>query len=112
MNKGGHGMNIEIKGAHNYHVSEKTGEYLDKKITRLKHTEEMIQDFHLSVEREHNGEYKVGVDIHFRWGTMHHISATDRDLFKAIDTLFDKVDNKVTKEKERIQDHQAVKPTE
>lgn len=103
-------MNIEIKGVHNYHVSEKTSDYLDKKIKRLKHTEEMIQDFHLSVEREHNGEYKVSTDIHFRWGVMNHIAASDRDLFKAIDQLFDKIDNKVTKEKERIQEHQAEKP--
>ena len=97
-------MNLEIKGVHNYHVSDKTEEYLNKKMKRMKHFEDMIQDLHLSIERENSGEYKISVEIHFRWGAM-HIDIDHRDLFQGIDLLFDKIEAKSTKEKEKIQTH-------
>ncbi len=98
-------MTVEIKGAHGYHVSDKTREYLDKKLARLKFAEELVSDLHVSLERESNGEYKCTGDIHFRWGAMSHIKTDSRDLYIAMDALFDKIDVKVSKEKDKIQDH-------
>ena len=36
---------------------------------------------------------------------MGHLKAADRDLFKAVDLLFDKIEAKATKEKEKKQNH-------
>lgn len=98
-------MTVEIKGVHNYHVSDKTREYLDQKLNRISAFEDLIQDLHLSLERETNGEYKVSSDIHYRWGQVAHVAVNDRDLYKAIDTCFDKIDHKTSKEKEKIKEH-------
>ena len=37
-------MTIELKGVH-YDVSDKTREYVDKKLKRLKHVEDLMVDF-------------------------------------------------------------------
>ncbi len=98
-------MTVEIKGVH-YDVTDKTKEYItEKKLRRLKHVEEMIVDMHLTLSREKKGYYIVSSDVHFRWGQNAHLKVEDRDLYKAIDLCFDKVEGKVTKEKEKIQAH-------
>jgi putative sigma-54 modulation protein len=98
-------MTVEIKGVHNYHVSDNTKEYLDKKLNRISHFEDLIQDLHLSLSKENGEEYRVSADIHYRWGQVAHINVDDRDLYKAMDTCFDKIDHKTTKEKEKIKEH-------
>ncbi|OQY32715.1 MAG: ribosomal subunit interface protein [Spirochaetaceae bacterium 4572_59] len=97
-------MTVELKGIH-YEVTDNTKEYIDKKLRRLKHVEELIVDLHLSISREKKGYYIVSSDVHFRWGQHSHLKVEDRDLYKAIDLCFDKVEAKSTKEKEKIQAH-------
>jgi ribosomal subunit interface protein len=98
-------MTVEIKGAHGYAPGAKTREYIEKKTSRLDHVKDHVADLHLVFNHEKSGEYVAESNIHFRWGAMSHIKVTDRDLFKAIDTLFDKIDVKTTKEKGKIQHH-------
>lgn len=98
-------MKYEIKGVHNYHISEKSEKYLQKKCEKLAHFKEIISDIHFSLERESSGEYKISSDLHFRKGHVGHIEMKDRDLFKGIDILVDKINLKATKEKELIQGH-------
>ena len=97
-------MTVDLKGVH-YDVSDNTKEYIDKKLRRLKHVEELIVDLHLSIAREKKGYYIVTSDVHFRWGQNSHVKVEDRELYKAIDLCFDKIEAKVTKEKEKIQAH-------
>jgi len=98
-------MNLEIKGAHGYNPGENTREYIDKKLKRLSHVEAHMADLHLTLNREKNGEFITEANIHFRWGTMGHIRVADRDLFRALDFLFDKIEIKATKEKDKKQEH-------
>ncbi|MCD6342994.1 MAG: ribosome-associated translation inhibitor RaiA [Spirochaetaceae bacterium] len=98
-------MTVEVKGTHGYAPGENTKEYIDRKLKRLDHLKEHVADLHLSLDKLNSGEFKAESTIHFRWGAMGHIKVTDRDLFKALDLLFDKIETKVTKEKEKIQDH-------
>ncbi len=97
-------MTVDLKGVH-YDVTEKTKEYIDKKLRRLKHVEELIVDLHLTLSREMKGYYIVSSDVHFRWGQNSHVKVEDRDLYKAIDLCFDKIEIKSTREKEKIQTH-------
>ncbi len=97
-------MTVEVKGVH-YEVSEKTREYVDKKLKRLEKVEELVVDFHMSITREPKGMYIASSDIHFRWGKGGHIKVENRDLYKAIDVMFDKIEQKTIKEKEKIQEH-------
>ena len=98
-------MTVEIKGSHGYSPGEAAREYIDKKLKRLEYVKEHIADLHIILDREKNGEFRAESNIHFRWGTMGHLKAADRDLFKAVDLLFDKIETKATKEKEKKQNH-------
>lgn len=97
-------MNIEVKGVH-HDVDEDTREYIDKKLRRLEHVSDLIVDllFTITLEKQ---RYKIEVTVNFRWGYSSHIKVTGFDLIKGIDLLFDKLDNKIHKEKEKIQEKQ------
>ena len=98
-------MTVEVKGTHGYNPGESTKEYVDKKLKRLEHVKDDVADLHVTLDKQNSGEYKVESNIHFRWGNMGHMKVTDRDLFKAIDVLFDKIEQKATKEKDKMQHH-------
>ena len=98
-------MTVEVRGTHGYNPGESTREYIDRKLKRLDHVKDHIADLHIVLDKEAGDEYKAESTIHFRWGAMGHIKVTNRNLFKAIDLMFDKAMVKVTKEKEKIQDH-------
>jgi len=98
-------MNLEVKGAHGYSPGENTRGYIDRKMKRLNHVEAHMADLHLTLDRERSGEFKAEANIHFRWGAMGHIRVADRNLFKALDSLFDKIEVKATKEKDKMQEH-------
>ena len=98
-------MTVEVKGTHGYNPGESTRDYVDKKIKRLDHVKDQVADLHVTLDKENSGEFRAESKIHFRWGTMGHMKVTDRDLFKAIDMLFDKIEQKATKEKDKMQHH-------
>ena len=95
-------MHVDIKGVH-LDVSEKMREEINKKLHRLDFAQDMIMDLLFTISREKS--YKVDVQINFRWGSAAHIHTDAFDVFEAINTLFDKMEQKVTKEKEKIQSH-------
>lgn len=97
-------MELEIKGVH-YDVSDRTKEYIEKKMPRLHHVEDKITTMALSITKEKKNDYIVEVNVHFRWNKDIHIKTEEMDLYKAIDLLFDKLQIKATKEKEKIQEH-------
>ncbi len=96
-------MTVEVKGTHGFTPGESTKEYVDKKLKRLEYVKDHVADLHIQMDKLTNGEFEADSNIHFRWGAMGHIKVTDRDLFKALDKLFDKIEQKATKEKEKIQ---------
>lgn len=97
-------MNVEIKGVH-HDVDEETKELINKKLRRLEHVSELIVDLIITITLEKQ-RYKIEATINFRWGNSSHIRVAGFDLFKGIDLLFDKLDNKIHKEKGRIQEKQ------
>lgn len=97
-------MNLEIKGVH-YDVSDNTKKHIEKKLKRLGYAEELITDLLLTISHDKNG-YGIDVTVNFKWGKSGHLKVETFDLFKGIDNLFDKLDNKIAKEKEKIQEHQ------
>jgi putative sigma-54 modulation protein len=95
-------MHVEIKGVH-LEVTDKMKEHIDKKVPHLDYAKDMVVDLLVTVTRDKG--YQVEANINFRWGSSAHISASSFDVFEGIDTLFHKIDSKVAKEKERIQEH-------
>ncbi len=96
-------MNIDIKGVH-MDVSKRVHDYMNKKLKRLHYADDLLIDLLFTLTQETKG-YAADVNINFRWGMQAHIKVEDFNIIKAIDQLFDKMDEKITREKEKIQDH-------
>lgn len=96
-------MNIEIKGVH-YDVSKNTREHIEKKLKKLEYTKDIIIDLLFTITKVKNG-YTVENNINFRWGTHAHLKVESFELFEGIDRLFEKLEHKVSREKEKIQQH-------
>ena len=96
-------MHVEIKGVH-LDIKDELKEHIDKKMHRLDFAEDMIVDLLFTLTREKNS-VKTEVTVNFRWGNQAHIGTNGFDIVEAVDSLFDKLVAKVTKEKEKIQQH-------
>jgi ribosomal subunit interface protein len=101
--KGGF-MNTEIRGVH-YEITENDRELIEKKMHRIQFAEDNIVSLHFTIIKEKN-EYKIEVTIHFRWGNQVFIHLNDFDLHEGIDKLFNKMELRISKEKERKKEHQ------
>lgn len=96
-------MNVDVKGVH-LEISQHVHEYLNKKLKRLGYAEDLIVDLLFTLTQDAKA-YKAEVNINFRWGTTAHIGVNAFNLIKGIEQLFDKMDVKINKEKEKIQEH-------
>lgn len=99
-------MNIEIKGVH-VELNDKVKEFVDKKLHRLDFVAEHIVDLLFYVTHE-KSQYNLEANINFRWGNSNHIKVKSFDLFEGFDKLFDKMELKVLKEKNKIQNHKGL----
>lgn len=96
-------MNVDIKGVH-MDLNQRIHDYMNKKLKRVQYADDLIVDLLFTLTQETRG-YTAEVNVNFRWGTQAHIKVETFNIIKAIDQLFDKMDEKITKEKEKIQDH-------
>lgn len=75
---------------------------INKKIERIKYAEDLIVDFALKVKEDK--KFIFDATVHFRWGSVAHVSAEDYDFAAALNKMMDTLDQKVHKEKEKIQE--------
>ncbi len=95
-------MTMEIKTIH-FELPEDYRDLIDKKAHKIGFAQDMIVDLLLTITK--GKDYAIEATINFRWGNSHHIRVTDFDLRDGIEKLFDKIDLKVTKEKNKIKQH-------
>jgi putative sigma-54 modulation protein len=96
-------MNIDIKAVH-FSIGDETKEYIEKKLHRIDFAHGLIVDLFITLTKERR-DFSVEVNIHFKWNISRHIKVRAFDLIEGIDLLMDKVERKVRKEKEKVQDH-------
>jgi putative sigma-54 modulation protein len=94
-------MNTEIKAVH-FTLRDDVKEYLEKKIERIHNAENMIIDLLFTLTKDK--EFSAEVTVNFRWGVSIHQKETDAELTPAIDKLMDKLDAKISKEKEKVKE--------
>jgi putative sigma-54 modulation protein len=94
-------MNTEIKAVH-FTLRDDTREYLNKKIDRIHNAENMIVDLLITLTKEK--DFEAEATVNFRWGVSIHVKEHDFELNPAIDKLMDKLETKVTKEKEKVKE--------
>jgi putative sigma-54 modulation protein len=94
-------MNIDIRAVH-FTLKDENREYLDRKIARIHNAENMIVD--LLITLTHDKSFKAEAKVNFRWGVSIHVAETAFDINPAIDKLMDVLDQKITKEKEKVKE--------
>lgn len=96
-------MLIDIKGVH-FNVPNDIKEYIDGKLHKIDFAKDKIVEMYFTLTQQPKG-YTLEVHVHFRWGKVAHISVEDHNLRHGLDRLISKLKEKVTKEKEIIQEH-------
>jgi putative sigma-54 modulation protein len=94
-------MNTDIKAVH-FTMHEDAKEYLSKKIERIHNAENMIVDLLITIKKEK--DFEAEATVNFRWGVSIHVKENDFELSPAIDKMMDKLELKITKEKEKVKD--------
>ena len=94
-------MNLDIKAVH-FTLHNDAKEYLNKKIERIRNAENMIVDMIITIKKEK--DFNAEATVNFRWGVSIHVSEEDFELTKAIDKMIDKLEAKITKEKEKVKE--------
>ncbi len=98
-------MKVDVKGVH-LEISDSDRQYIEKKLGRIDFARESIVDLLFTITQERSA-YKLEANINFRWGHAIHVGVDSFELVKGIDKLFDKMELKVNKEKEKIQAHKG-----
>lgn len=94
-------MNTDIRAVH-FNLHDDAKEYINKKIERIRNAENMIVDLIISIKKEK--DFDAEATVNFRWGVSIHVKESDFDLTAAIDKMMDKLENKITKEKEKVKE--------
>ena len=98
-------MEVEIKGVH-FAIEDETRELIEAKLEKLEFANEYIVDLHFTLTKE-NPDYAAEAKLHLSWGHSSVIKVRAYDLHEAVNALFDKLDHKVRKERDKITDHKA-----
>jgi ribosomal subunit interface protein len=93
-------MNIEVKSV-GFAMTDDEKQIIDKKIERFRKNEEHLTDLIFTFTKE-GAAVKAEAVINFKGGPRGHLDELDYDLRTAADKLVDKVQIKITKEKDKI----------
>ncbi|MEZ5498541.1 MAG: ribosome-associated translation inhibitor RaiA [Steroidobacteraceae bacterium] len=97
-------MQISVTG-HHVDVTAPMRSYVEKKLERIVRHFDRVIDIHcvLTVEKD---RHKAEATLHVGGGPI-FADATAGDMYAAIDALTDKLDRRVKKHKEKLNDHHA-----
>lgn len=97
-------MNINVQAV-KFTLDEDRKAYVDKKIERIKYAEDLITDVLFTFKLDKSKFYAEST-VNFRWGGNAHVSAEDYDFNATVNKLMDVLDQKIKKEKDKIQEKQ------
>jgi putative sigma-54 modulation protein len=97
-------MNMTIKSVH-FDADELTKELIETRLQKLEFAADKIENLDYTHTKEKYHSFELEAKLHFRWGQHYVVKNGGYELHKAITELIDKVDQKVRKEVDRIQDH-------
>jgi putative sigma-54 modulation protein len=95
-------MKVDVRSVH-FDLSEESKNYLTTKIERIGYAKDMIVDL-LFVFTKDAKKYNLEVTANFRWGIQAHLEESAFEINPGIDVLIDRLDHKIAKEKQKIQE--------
>ncbi len=96
-------MKFDIKGVH-YDIGENTREFITNKLEKVSYAAEHVMDLSFTLTKQLK-DWKAEVKLNLRWGIPIYMEEVAYNLHEALEKLIDKLDVKISKEKDKIQDH-------
>ena len=93
-------MNTSINAV-GFNLSEDQQSLVEKKLERVKYADDLIVDLAFKVKEDK--KFIFDTTINFRWGASCHVSSDDYDFAAGLNKLMDVMDQKIKKEKDKIQ---------
>jgi len=98
-------MNVSITGR-KVKITPDVRQYIEKNMKKLDHYTDYIYDFKLTIKHERH-IYFAEVNINVK-RKMIHIFAKTHDIYSVIDTLFDKIEIKMSRHHDRLTNRRAL----
>lgn len=92
-------MKLNIIGRH-IEITPAMKDFVEKKLQRLNRRDDNIMSIQITLHVE-KASHIADAILHVK-GTELHATATDKDMYSAIDTLADKISAQLIKHKEKI----------
>lgn len=94
-------MNINVQAV-KFTMDDDQRAFVDKKLERIKYADDLITDilFNFKFDKK----FSMECTVNFRWGGNAHVSAEDFDFNAGVNKLMDVLDQKIKKEKDKIQE--------
>lgn len=83
-------------------LDQKQSDMIDTKLKRIAYADDLIVDLIMRIK--HDKEYSFDTTVNFRWGGQAHVTGLDYDFGAALNKMMDVLDNKIKKEKDKIQE--------
>ena len=84
-----------------FDLEQKQEEMIEKKLQRIDYASDLIIDLILRVK--HEKEYNFDIVANFSWGVQDHVTSDDYDFAAALNKVMDVLDQKIKKEKDKVQ---------
>lgn len=94
-------MTTSVKAV-GFTLEQKQSEMIDSKIKRISYAEDLIVDLLMHIK--HDKAYSFDTTVNFRWGAQAHVTGEDYDFAAALNKMMDVLDNKIKKEKDKVQE--------
>lgn len=75
---------------------------IEQKLKRIAYADDLIVDLILRVKEDK--KYYFDATVNFRWGANAHVTGDDYDFAAGLNKLMDVLDQKIKKEKDKIQE--------
>ena len=84
-----------------FSLEPKQSEMVESKLKRISYGDDLIVDLLMKIK--HDKTYVFDTTVNFKWGTSAHVSGEDFDFGAALNKMMDVLDNKIKKEKDKVQ---------
>jgi len=82
-------------------LEQKQSDMIESKLKRISYGDDLIVDLLMKIK--HDKTYVFDTTVNFKWGTSAHVSGEDFDFGAALNKMMDVLDNKIKKEKDKVQ---------
>ncbi|MCR5437067.1 MAG: HPF/RaiA family ribosome-associated protein [Treponema sp.] len=82
-------------------LDQKQSDMIESKLKRISYADDLIIDLIMRIK--HDKEYSFDTTVNFRWGAQAHVDGKDFDFGAALNKMMDVLDNKIKKEKDKVQ---------